>query len=66
MHLIFFPNEYNKFNKTNARFYLSYDTKITLYLQILHLKVTISPLEHAMFLWTPTRYVTPLFAYLTR
>ena len=26
-----FPNEFNKFSNTGARFYLSYDTKITFY-----------------------------------
>ena len=25
-HLISFPNKFNKFNNTNARFFLSYDT----------------------------------------
>ena len=35
-----FPNKFNKFNNTgarvDARFCLSYDTKIAFYLQILH------------------------------
>ena len=38
-HLIIFPNEFIKFSrpeKMKSRLYLSYDTKIAFYLQILH------------------------------
>ena len=44
-HLIGFPQR-------DARFYLSYDTKIAFYKQILHQNIAVSPLENATILWT--------------
>ena len=41
----------------NARFYLSYDTKIALNSLFSHENVKISPFENAMILWKSTHNV---------
>ena len=55
-HLISFPNEFNKFNNTEARMqdFIYHMTLISNFAQ----SVTISPLENATFLWTSTHNIT--------